>query len=131
MVPRRFFDLAGRFLEDLPTTQDYELWFRFAIRFPFLHIPEMLVRQRVHSAQGSRIQRHLDEASLLWMDMLDRIPADMMRAYCGSERSFIERVLSFLRRTSYKAAIAGVEQLLADLGERRGAAAGATATIPA
>jgi len=122
MVPRRFFDLCGTFLEDLPTTQDYELWFRFACRFPFVHIAEPLVRQRVHIAQGSRISRHLDEASLLWMDMLDRIPGDVMRDYCGSERSFIERTLSFLNRTSYKAAIAGVEQLLADLAERRSAA---------
>ena len=122
LVPRACFDACGKFLEDLPTTQDYELWFRFAMRFPFLHVPETLVEQRAHSGQRSRHARHLDEASLLWMEMLDRIPSEVMCAYSGNERAFIERTLRFLRGTSYKGAIAGVEQLLRDLEVRRGRA---------
>jgi glycosyltransferase involved in cell wall biosynthesis len=122
LVPRACFDTCGRFHENLPTTQDYELWFRFALQFPFLHVPEPLVRQRTHRGQGSRDKRHLEEASLLWMEMLDRIPPDIMRAYCGDERAFIERTLRFLRGTSYKGAIAGVEQRLRDIEARRGRA---------
>jgi glycosyltransferase involved in cell wall biosynthesis len=119
LVPRGCFEACGDFLVDLPTTQDYELWFRFALRYPFVHEPDMLVRQRVHDQQRSRHQRHLDEASLLWMEMLDRVPAATMCAYSGNERAFIERTLRFLRGTSYKGAIAGVEQLLQDLEIRR------------
>lgn len=120
LIPRLCFTESGTFLEALPTTQDYELWFRFALKYPFLHVPEPLVQQRSHPKQASRHSRHLDEASLLWMDMLDRTPSTVMQSYCGSDRAFIERVLRFLKSGPYFAAVAGVEQLLRDLDIRRG-----------
>lgn len=53
LVPRRAFDAVGGFNENLRTTQDYDLWFRMASRFPFVHIPEVLVNARSHAGQGS------------------------------------------------------------------------------
>jgi hypothetical protein len=54
LVSRRCFEQSGLFDERLKATQDYDLWFRMARRYPFLHIPEVLLRSRMHSGQGTR-----------------------------------------------------------------------------
>jgi glycosyltransferase involved in cell wall biosynthesis len=53
LIPRSAFERVGRFNENLRTTQDYDLWFRMAKEFPFIHIPELLVKARSHPDQGS------------------------------------------------------------------------------
>jgi len=53
LIPRRAFEKVGGFNENLRTTQDYDLWFRMAKEFKFVHIPELLVKARSHSEQGS------------------------------------------------------------------------------
>lgn len=53
LIPRSAFEKVGRFNETLRTTQDYDLWFRMAKEFPFIHIPEVLVKARSHPDQGS------------------------------------------------------------------------------
>jgi len=54
LVPRRAFEEVGGFNEKLRTTQDYDLWFRMAKEFSFIHIPEVLVKARSHPDQGTR-----------------------------------------------------------------------------
>lgn len=54
LVPRIAFARAGMFDISLRTTQDYDLWFRMAPKFEFIHIPEVLVKARSHLGQGSR-----------------------------------------------------------------------------
>lgn len=53
LIPRSAFHRCGCFNEDLRTTQDYDLWFRLAKEFRFIHIPEVLVSARSHANQGS------------------------------------------------------------------------------
>nr|WP_246523337.1 glycosyltransferase [Neoroseomonas eburnea] len=85
IVPRRSLEEAGGFDPGLPTTQDYALWHRLALRHPFLPVPGALVRQRQHGGQGSRMARHIEEASLLWVSLLEHLeslggtPADRLR----------------------------------------------------
>ena len=54
LIPRRCFDECGTFNERLRTTQDYDMWFRIAAKYPFVHLPEILVTARSHPGQGSR-----------------------------------------------------------------------------
>jgi glycosyltransferase involved in cell wall biosynthesis len=54
LVPRRCFEVCGPFDVSLRTIQDYEMWSRLAGRFPFVHVPEVLVRSRLHPEQGVR-----------------------------------------------------------------------------
>lgn len=54
IIPRIAFEECGLFDERLRTTQDYDLWFRMARKFRFVHMPEKLVRARQHAAQGTR-----------------------------------------------------------------------------
>ncbi|MBW6474931.1 MAG: glycosyltransferase [Anaerolineaceae bacterium] len=53
LIPRNAFEKVGGFNESLRTTQDYDLWFRMAKEFSFVHIPDVLVKARSHCDQGS------------------------------------------------------------------------------
>jgi len=54
LVPRPCFERVGLFDERLKVSQDYDLWFRMARHYPFVHVPEVLIRSRVHAGQGTR-----------------------------------------------------------------------------
>lgn len=53
LVPKVAFDECGTFDEKLRTTQDYDLWFRLANNYRFVHLPKVLVKARRHENQGS------------------------------------------------------------------------------
>ena len=53
MVHRDCLTAVGPFNETLWATQDYEMWFRLARRYHFVHIPRPLIQVRRHSQQGS------------------------------------------------------------------------------
>ena len=103
-VPRRLFDAVGRFDERLPTTQDYDLWFRMARRFRFRHMPEILILSRWHDEQGSKKMDHLIEATELWRRMMDGVPAEEQAALEGSQHRFYAATARFLRQNGLAAA---------------------------
>ena len=74
LIPRECFRAAGLFNESLKTTQDYDLWFRMAERFRFVHVPRTLVRSRVHPGQTSNTVKplHMKECNELLVDWLRR-----------------------------------------------------------
>lgn len=53
LIPKTAFVETGGFNERLRTTQDYDLWFRMANKYRFVHLPEPLVKARSHQEQGS------------------------------------------------------------------------------
>jgi glycosyltransferase involved in cell wall biosynthesis len=53
LLPRQAFEECGVFNKALKTTQDYDLWFRMAAKYDFVHVPEILVKARSHENQGS------------------------------------------------------------------------------
>lgn len=53
LVPASAFNECGGFNEKLRTTQDYDLWFRMAEKYKFVHVPEVLVKFRQHFGQGT------------------------------------------------------------------------------
>ncbi len=53
LIPRIAFEEFGGFNEKLRSTQDYDLWFRMAEKYRFIHLPKVLVKARSHSKQGS------------------------------------------------------------------------------
>jgi glycosyltransferase involved in cell wall biosynthesis len=96
-VPRHMLDAVSRFDEGLPTTQDYDLWFRMARRAPFIHMPEVLVLSRWHDEQGSKKVDHRIEAAELWRNMMDGVPQDEQIALEGSVHRFYTAMARFLR----------------------------------
>jgi glycosyltransferase involved in cell wall biosynthesis len=53
LIPMECFEYA-QFDSKLRTTQDYDLWFRLAERYDFVHQSRVLVRARHHAKQGTR-----------------------------------------------------------------------------
>ena len=53
LIPKTAFDTCGLFDESLRTIQDYEMWFRISARYKFVGVYEVLVKGRLHEAQGS------------------------------------------------------------------------------
>ena len=113
LIPRVCLEACGPFDPALPTTQDYAYWFRMASRYPLIPVREALVRGRVHSEQGSRHSRHLEEANLLWVWMLECLDAEDSTPAVRKARLY--RVLKFLRVSSYAGARAYVEARLGEL----------------
>lgn len=112
LVPRAALVAAEGFHTGLPTTQDYELWFRLAREHRFVHVPGFLVSHRAHQMQGSRVQRHVEEAGLLWSEMLEKVTPAEMRHLAGSELAFLLRASRFLARASYPAGRTAAERLI-------------------
>jgi hypothetical protein len=57
LVPKACLDACGEFQEKLMTTQDYDMWFRLARRYRFVHVPGVVVTSRLHAGQGTRALR--------------------------------------------------------------------------
>lgn len=53
LIPKSAFKKVGSFNENLRVTQDYDLWFRMANEYSFIHVSEVLVKSRSHLDQGS------------------------------------------------------------------------------
>ena len=61
LVPRICFEDIGLFNEKLITTQDYDLWFRMAKKYLFIHIPKVIICSRRHDEQSSNVMKTLHE----------------------------------------------------------------------
>ena len=61
LLPKAAFERHGWFDENLITTQDYDLWFRFARTEKFIYLPGVVVRSRYHAEQGTRRLNDVDE----------------------------------------------------------------------
>ncbi|MEQ9811584.1 MAG: glycosyltransferase [Azospirillaceae bacterium] len=117
MVSRACLEACGPLNPHLPTTHDYDLWFRIARRFPVVRLPGRLATQRVHPRQGSKTTRHLDEASLLWLGFGDRLNRAEMAALAGSPAGFAWRLRRFQEIASYRGGRLAAERLCRQFGK--------------
>jgi glycosyltransferase involved in cell wall biosynthesis len=85
LIPRTATAECGEFDESLRTTQDYDLWFRMAHRYRFVHIPSVLVHSRRHAGQGSVRLRHLvqREGNALFGSFVDALEATELTGATG------------------------------------------------
>ena len=70
LIPANAFLECGFFNEKLRTTQDFDLWFRMAEKYKFVHLSQTLVKGRSHPEQGS-------------IKMKDTALAEINNLYCG------------------------------------------------
>lgn len=59
LIPKVCFKEVSFFNEQLKTTQDYDLWFKMSEKYDFIHIPEVLIKSRVHAEQGTISMRNV------------------------------------------------------------------------
>lgn len=122
LIPKICFDRVGVFDERLLANQDYDFWFRLAKEFRFIHIPEVLIKSRLHPDQGSHaVAGHYRECAELHRGFLREIDAAELAAATGEPPglSFARLALSLkLRGLSEAANIALVKAGQASGGEK-------------
>jgi glycosyltransferase involved in cell wall biosynthesis len=109
-VPKCLFDKVGNFKEDLPTTQDYDLWHRMQrAGVKFIHMPDILIDSRWHDEQGSKKIDHIREATQFWLRVIDDIPIEERVALEGSNAKFLSEMANFLGRSKLPDAAAALQ----------------------
>lgn len=82
LIPRTCLARVGPFDERLRTIQDYDMWFRLAAHFPFIHVPGLLVQYRVHPSQGTQtIGARYDECVAQFMRFISELSVAEIRAF--------------------------------------------------
>ena len=102
LIPRSCFEKGGLFDEKLRTTQDYDLWFRFAGLFPFVHQAKPLIKSRHHEAQGTVTMNrlHMREVDELLGRFLHSLKVEELLEITGRPLpySYMQLADSFLTR---------------------------------
>ena len=89
LIPKNAFDKIGYFNEKLKTTQDYDLWFKMFPKYNILFMPDLLIKSRWHSEQGSKkIDEATKEADELWIRMVEGVSEEEMMLFDGSVSNF-------------------------------------------
>jgi glycosyltransferase involved in cell wall biosynthesis len=107
LVPRSCFEVAGTFDERLKTTQDYDLWFRMAKEYDFMHLPAVLIKSRVHAEQGTVTLSsiHTTESNNYFIKCLNQIDSNDMRPIGISPALFyVKTAINLKRRHFFEAA---------------------------
>lgn len=99
-VPKALFDEVGGFDESLPTTQDYDLWRRMIARYPFRHLPRILIDSRWHDEQGSKKIDHIQEATQFWLSTVKGIDKQNKIRHEGTLTRFDLAAADFLAKNN-------------------------------
>jgi glycosyltransferase involved in cell wall biosynthesis len=110
IIPKACFAACGYLRPDLPSTQDYDLWFRMALKFQFMHVPGIAVFHRQHDLQGSKSPRFLSETDLLFLSAFDRLTDEVIASHAPSKVGFYKRALRTLAAPGTSAALCRVLQ---------------------
>jgi glycosyltransferase involved in cell wall biosynthesis len=120
LINKKCFDEIGLFDEHLPTTQDYDLWFRLFRTFPVRFDTSIQTQCRQHPDQASKtMTNHLSECEALWTGFLDNINLQEMIDIEGSPYRFFKQMAEFLSETPYQQsaeyALKRADEVLADI----------------
>lgn len=105
LIPKKAFDEYGYFDEKLRCTQDYEKWHQMMKTYRFIHQPAVLAKYRVHPLQDTKRNPNVAiEGDVLWIKMIEEIPAEAKKRLEGSEFNFYREMSAFLKNTPYQKA---------------------------
>lgn len=107
LIHKSHFRRVGLFNPELPTTQDYDLWFRMFRGQKICYMNTFNVLSRSHDEQGSKQQLsiHLEECDSLWIHMIDSLTPMEKEEMNGSEYAFYHDLWVFLQScTVYRGA---------------------------
>lgn len=104
LIHRSHFERVGTFNEGLPTTQDYDLWFRMLRGQKLMYTRQVDVVSRAHEAQTSQSLKdtHEVECTKLWIHMLSEVTEQEKARIAGtSDRFYAALGHHFEHYTSY------------------------------
>ncbi|MFS8137093.1 MAG: glycosyltransferase, partial [Thermomonas sp.] len=119
LIPKAAFIECGNFDIALRTTQDYDLWFRMAEKFSFVHIQDVLVKARSHAHQDSLKMGEtvLRECNALLSDFTRKLRGSELAAPGESQAVAYARIASGMwRRGFFEAAKTATRLCLAKFG---------------
>ncbi|WP_051309322.1 glycosyltransferase [Desulfogranum japonicum] len=75
LIPKECFEKVGNFAPQWRFTQDYEMWFRMGRHYQFVYVPEIFVKTRIHSEQGTarNDKKHYKEVNDLIIHVLETV----------------------------------------------------------
>jgi glycosyltransferase involved in cell wall biosynthesis len=117
LIHKSHFQRAGTFDPGLPTTQDYDLWFRMFRDAKVVFHEKVLVKSRCHPNQGSKTLYHAAECNQLWISMIDRTTPEEMRRMEGDIYRFYRKTADFLKETPYEDAYGHAKALAGSVQE--------------
>jgi glycosyltransferase involved in cell wall biosynthesis len=101
LIHKAHFERVGVFSETLPTTQDFDLWFRIMRNNELAYHPDVLSMTRVHSNQGSKTcKTHSAESDILWIKMMETLTLQEKIDLDGSVYKFYKNVYRMLHTFS-------------------------------
>ncbi|MCL2577714.1 MAG: glycosyltransferase [Defluviitaleaceae bacterium] len=102
LIHKSHFEHVGNFREDLPTTQDFDLWFRMMRGKPCRICNGTLHKTRIHQNQGSQIHStaHISECDNLWIKMMDELSDKEKIQISGTVQDFYMDIFMFLLKYS-------------------------------
>lgn len=108
LIPKHCFDECGFFDESLRTTQDYDMWFRMAKKYRFVHMPKNLIKSRAHAEQSQQTMNtlHISECDYLLSKFIKNLTEEELLLSTGKNLSlsYAEVAANFYRRGFFKAA---------------------------
>jgi glycosyltransferase involved in cell wall biosynthesis len=113
LIHKSHFERVGVFNCSLPTTQDYDLWFRMLRGQKIYYYNACNVKSRTHEDQESRkaVNIHIQECNRLWIRMMSCLTDKERTTIDGSPYCFYLNTANFLERfTNYDEAIAYAKQ---------------------
>ncbi len=108
LIHKSQFARVGCFDPKLPTTQDFDLWFRMFRGQRILFLSSSNVLSRSHPEQGSKalLSTHVKECDALWIRIMSELSNEERIEISGSNYLFYKEILEFLRSaTGYQGAI--------------------------
>lgn len=90
LIHRSHFDRVGVFNEALPTTQDYDLWFRMLRGQKLVYTKSIDVLSRAHDGQTSQTlnHEHNTECTALWLKLFSTLSSSECIEMAGSKEAF-------------------------------------------
>lgn len=95
LIPKNMFTKYGYFNEGLRHIQDYEFWFRiFKNGTPAYHIPEFLIKSRVHKGQDSKKEffQANKECDEFWINILSSLSNEEFQKIDGNKYFILDKI---------------------------------------
>ncbi len=122
LIPKSIFLKDGVFNENLPTTQDFDLWFRLLRNNRLIYLNEELTLSRSHDEQGSKVMltEHIKECNSLWIGMMKALRSSEKSRIFDNELKFYNLIYDFLKNnTLYDDAISFAHQQVLKIAKQR------------
>ena len=117
LIHKSHFKRVGLFNEELPYTQDYDMWFRVLRGQKLCYLEGLLVESRSHQEQGSRQlgQKYLKECEKLWIRLFNSLCLDEILQMAFSCLDFYKEEKNFFSiHTPYRKVAAYTEKKMLD-----------------